>query len=776
MVGTSRSPRIEAAFARIVRYRWAILTVYALLVPGALVLALRIPSDSSLERMIVASHPDVVATREFQRIFPERPAALLLVESPDPLSRETVAAAWALETALNRIPGVSSYSALTVLERLRPGAASRSDAATDLKRLVSGTAFFREQGLVSSHALGLVLALDVKDRAGRDAALDAIDRVTAEVRASESGRSGIAVIRRVGRPWVDSWLERETGKASLRYFPVFGAFVVLLTYSLYRSVRALVAILASLGVAVLLGVSLARLMGFGFTIVSSLVPLTLMITTSASLIYLHSRFVDQPADVQLERHRVEALANKLAPVSISMFAAAVGFAALAVSEIVPIRQLGVWTSCGIGIGWVVCFTLYPALQTILRAPTRRRRAVAGSRMVHAAVALPRWSYRWRWVLLPVVGVLGAAGFLAFVGVPGTLTPMRLATDALDYVDPNLPVVGDTRAFADTILGRTSVSVWVTVPNGTVLAPETIGALDALSRAIRRQSVVGSVVGLPAILGLRRYASGQGDTLPSDPAELARATSDVEQLLLTEPAVAAWVDMSTLGSTYLTVTSRAADTEGFGGLERAIGAAWDETRRRAPGLSKAAYKIVGTGVLEDHISAQLVPTLTKSFGVTLGIIFLTFLLVFRSGPARLIAMVPSLFAILVMFLVMRLAGIQLNVATILIATTVLGATENDQVHFFYHFQEARNGATTEQALGHAILVAGHAIVFATVINAGGFLALILSSLPPMRQFGILMSLAFMLALLADATALLASLWVVFGERPQAGTIAKIGGGG
>ncbi len=766
MFGTRRSLRIEAAFARIVRFRWAILTVYALLVPGALALALRIPSDSSLERMVVDSHPDVAATRAFQRIFPERPAALLLLESPDPFSSATVAATWALQGELDRIPGVSTYSALTILERLRPGAASRPGFAEDLRRFASGTASFRDQGLASSHALGVVLAFDVADRAARDAALDAVDRAVADAQSTEPGLSGVTAIRRVGRPWLDSWLERETGNASLRYFPVFGVFVVLLTYLLYRSVRALVAILASLGVAVLLGVSLAGLTGFGFTVVSPLVPLTLLITTSASLVYLHSRFVDQPPDIELERHRVGALTNKLAAVSISMFAAAVGFAALAVSEIVPIRQLGIWASGGIGISWVVCFTLYPALQAILKAPTRRQRTVAGTWMARAADTLPRWSYRWRWVLLPLAVALAAAGFVALVGFPGRLAPMRIATDALDYVDPGLPVARDTRAFAETVLGRTSVSVWVTVPDETLLAAGTIGALDSLSRAIRRQPAVGSVVGLPAILRLRRYASGHGDSLPTDPAELARATSDLEQLLLTEPALAVWVDMSTLGSTYLTVTSRAGDIEGFGGLERAIGAAWDETSRVSPALASATYQIVGIGVLEDHISAELVPTLTQSFGVTFGVIFLTFLLVFRSGPARLIAMVPSLFAILVMFLVMRLTGIQLNVATILIATTVLGATENDQVHFFYHFQEVRNGATTEQALGHAIRVAGHAIVFATVINAGGFLALILSSLPPMRQFGILTSLAFALALLADATALLASLWVVFRERPEA----------
>jgi predicted RND superfamily exporter protein len=102
---------------------------------------------------------------------------------------------------------------------------------------------------------------------------------------------------------------------------------------------------------------------------------------------------------------------------------------------------------------------------------------------------------------------------------------------------------------------------------------------------------------------------------------------------------------------------------------------------------------------------------------------------------------------------------LNIATILIGSTVLGATENDQIHFFYHFQEGRTAGTTAGALRHALLVAGRPILFATLINASGFLALVLSDLPPMREFGIVASSAFILALLADFTALPAALWIL-----------------
>ena len=158
-----------------------------------------------------------------------------------------------------------------------------------------------------------------------------------------------------------------------------------------------------------------------------------------------------------------------------------------------------------------------------------------------------------------------------------------------------------------------------------------------------------------------------------------------------------------------------------------------------------------------MGASLVPTLAQSFAITAALIFLVFLAVFRSASARLMAMIPSVFAILVTFLGMRLTGTPLNVATILIATTVLGTTENDQIHFFHHLHEVDGPGRLDAALRHALRVSGRAIAFATLVNAAGFLGLAFSSFPPLRQFGVVTSAAFLLAMLA-------SLWLLRRERP------------
>ena len=75
--------------------------------------------------------------------------------------------------------------------------------------------------------------------------------------------------------------------------------------------------------------------------------------------------------------------------SASVLAALLGFAALAVSQIRPIREMGVWTASGLAISWLTAFTLFPALQRVLKAPTRQGMTPAGKLYVRFADAIPR---------------------------------------------------------------------------------------------------------------------------------------------------------------------------------------------------------------------------------------------------------------------------------------------------------------------------------------------------------------------------------------------------
>lgn len=751
----------ERLFRALLARRRLVLAGYAVVLPLALLLALRVPTDNGVDRLIVESDPDYQATRAFQQKFPEGMRVLLVLEAPDPYAPAVLAAVADLEGRLGRLPGVEAFSALTVYRRVRPDFTASPDQAEDFRRFATGTRLFRRQGLAGDTFLGLPLELRVPRPEGRDRVLRAIDEVLRPLEGSGIFRK----VRRLGDPYVDAWLEDQTGRKSLPYFALFGAFVVALNLVLYRSARTLVAFLLTLAVAVGGSVGLASLLGFGFTIVSSLVPLTVLVTATANLVYVHSRFVDNPEGAPFDEHLVRALANKFVPCTASIFAAAVGFAALAVSAIRPIREMGIWVGCGLAFTWLVVFTLFPCLQKTLRTPMRHERETAGRRLRAVAHALPGWTYRGRFGIVAASLLLCLAGLLALTGFPGVLPGMPLETDRLAYVDPGLPLADDIRWFERSVAGLSVSHLWIRAPEGGILDPEVLRALAELADRLEADERVSATTGPTTTLRFLRYVGGQGDRLPQDPSAWPKLAGDLEQLLLREKALRDYVDVGTLGDARLTVLARDAAFGGFAGESAFFAEAWRATVARHPALAGCSMRVVGQALLESKISDRLVPTLAESFVLTAAVIFVAFLVVFRSGTARLLAMIPSVFAILVMFLVMRVFGISLNVATILIASTVLGASENDQIHFFYHYLEGRRLGPPEAALRHTLIVAGRAILFATLINAGGFLALALSDLPPMRQFGIVAASAFLLSMLADFTALPAALWILSRERPS-----------
>jgi uncharacterized protein len=735
--------------ARIVSLRAPILLVYALLVPLAAFRAARIPSEGGLERLIEPSDPDYAATRDFQRIFPDSPSVILLFESDDPWAPANVTRVDSAARELRATPHLGAFSVLDAVRRARPAA-----PLGELRRLATGTEFFRKQGLLGNRFLSVVVDLDVHGAAERDAALASIDAALA--------RAGAGAVRKVGAPYVQSWIERESGAASVRYFPFFGALVVGTALLLYRSVRTLLAFVLALGSAVALAVAAGGLLGFTFTIVSVLVPLTVLVTTLATLVYLQSRFVDRPPGTPVAGHQLAALRNKLLPVTASTFAAVLGFAALSVSRVRPIRELGIWTALGLAISWVVAFTLFPALQLVMRTPTGTTRVASGRIYGRLAAALPAFTFRHRRALVTTALLLCAAGAIALFGIPGRLRPMPVAVDSLTYIDPSLPLRSDLVWFRTNVADLNVAHVWIHLPRPAATDPEVLHAVDRFQSAIEAVPSVIAVLGPTTFLRLRRYFAGGGERLPEDGAQFARAAADLEQMLLAEPGLRGYVDVNGLRDLNVTVLFGHGDVEGYAALSRNIARAWDGLRATAP--AGARMRVVGESLLEVKVGASLVPTLAQSFAITAALIFVVFLFVFRSGTARVLAMIPSLFAILATFLGMRLFGASLNVATILIATTVLGTTENDQIHFFHHLHE-RDGHPLDDGLGHALRVSGHAIVFATLINAAGFLALSVSSFPPLRQFGLVTSAAFVLALIADFTALPAGLWIVDRRRRQ-----------
>jgi predicted RND superfamily exporter protein len=755
------SPRLVQVFQHILRARGWIAGAFLLLAALGIYGASKVADDPAIERLVVPGDPVASATANFDRVFPEGEQALIMLESPDPLGLAAVRAADGLEHGLAKIPNVEAHSLLDLFRRANSSAEISADEATHLRAFATGTTLFRRAGLLGSDYLGIALELRVKTPADRDRALKAIDALALPL-ASSTGP--ITKVRRVGSPWLDAWLERQTGAATARFMPLFGIFLTTLVLIIYRSWRAVLAIILTLGTLVAIAMGLADVFGWSHTVISTLVPLTVMVTTTATLVYLHSRYIEPDDSPTPLEHHARAIANKFLPCTASMFATAVGFGALAISDIRPVREMGVWTACGLVAAWIGCFTLFPALQSLLRTPLRSEKVPAGKWFPGFVDWLVPASRRYRWPLVGGALAMMLCGAAALFGVPGVLAPLALEMDVLTYVNPSEQVAKDTRHFEQSN-GLDVAELWLQTPPGHALDANFLRAVEQLTRRLEADPRITAVDGPTSVLRWARYIQTGSDQLPTEQSAWPKLAADLEQVLLTEPGARKYVDVADLANVRLSIRGRAKQFGRTGAMPAWITQQWAAAQESIPALRAVRGSVVGKGVVGADITQRLLPTLTESFALTASVIFCAFLLVFRSPSARVMTMIPSLFAILSVFVVMRLTGIPLNIATILIGSTVLGATENDQIHFFYHFQEGRSTGTTSGALQHALLIAGRPILFATMINASGFLALVLSDLPPMREFGIVSSTAFVLALLADFTALPAALWILSRFDPE-----------
>ena len=285
-------------FLGVLRARLWIVGAFVLLTAAGIYGALRLPTDSAIDRLIVPDDPVARATAEFERVFPEGDQALLMLEAPDPLSPDTLRAADHLERQLSKIAHVEPHSLLTLFSHGTQTGEITDSQAQQLRKFATGTKLFRRAGLLGDNYIGIALELRVNSPAERNTVLAAIDALVLPL--DKAGKPFTAV-RRVGSPWLDAWLESQTGSATKRSMPLFGIFLMTLVVLVYRSWRVLLAIILTLGAVVAIAVGQAYIFGWTNTVVSALVPLTVMVTTTATLVYLHSRFME-PARKQFENY------------------------------------------------------------------------------------------------------------------------------------------------------------------------------------------------------------------------------------------------------------------------------------------------------------------------------------------------------------------------------------------------------------------------------------------------------------------------------------------
>ena len=178
---------------------------------------------------------------------------------------------------------------------------------------------------------------------------------------------------------------------------------------------------------------------------------------------------------------------------------------------------------------------------------------------------------------------------------------------------------------------------------------------------------------------------------------------------------------------------------------------------------ARYIVTGVPVVAEGLADAVQRSIFILLGAALVLMAGTLALVFRSR-LRLLPLGLALAAAAMTFGALSLAGGSLTMASIAALPVLIGLAVDYAIQFQARFDEAEARGDPEPAVA-AVVAGGPTIITAGLATATGFLVLLLSPVPMVRGFGLLLVLGIVLALGCALCAGFAAL-VRFRARPRA----------
>ena len=136
--------------------------------------------------------------------------------------------------------------------------------------------------------------------------------------------------------------------------------------------------------------------------------------------------------------------------------------------------------------------------------------------------------------------------------------------------------------------------------------------------------------------------------------------------------------------------------------------------------------------------ELIKGLTSSLIMAFVLIAIVFIFLLRSIPAGLIAMIPNVFPVVVVFGYMSYAGILVDVGTMMTASVALGVAVDDTMHYLTWFSDGvSSGLAPKDAALNAYRRCATAMTQSTLIAGLGLSSFAFSTFVPTQRFGVLM---------------------------------------
>ncbi|MEO2034054.1 MAG: MMPL family transporter [Planctomycetaceae bacterium] len=763
---------------------------------------------------------DILATLEDMSLVDARFVdSKLLPPSADEVPDEDTSAGKLNDALTMWVRDQPAFDLAVTWPQMHSDPAGQQQAIEALKNLAAGDAdvhgshepCVEDVFFIDGSQAALTVTLSETGVAEREASLAVVREACLQAGVSEDD------LRLGGRPVVSAELNKAVARAGwnrsyeLWDFPhrspvLFSMSVsILLSLWMLKSLRLAVLVQVVAVVTVLASIAIVPVTGGSMNMVLVVMPTLLAVLTTSAAIHLanywkHSAVRDEEASV------IQAASTAWLPCCLASGTTAIGLGSLLVSNLIPVKDFGIYSALGCIISFFMVLYLLPSLMLYWR----RLPPEAAELNTHAWNTLGLWLSRLRYpavILCVLITVVCGYGLIHF----------RTETKVIRYFPPDSRLYQDYVFLEDNLSGIISVDTIVRFSKearinskdrkksrsdvqGQMTFMDRARTVMALQSKIREHKEISGTLSLASFLDLRdrsqlSFAQFQAQNRTEDAIteKLENPDQESEDIasLLSLPETATpgpapgEPELNAAGDELWRISAQASILSDLD-LE-ILTAELDEiasshlanvtvTNRKREEVNVNGVGHVVTGLIPVFLRTQqaVLESLINSFGMAFALIAIVMMILFRSLRAGLITMLPNLMPVIIVFGALSWARLRVDIGTMITASVALGIAVDGTLHLITWFQELlKQGKTIPESVAGALSHCGPAMLQTSAIIGLGMVALLPAELLLISRFGWMLAALIFAALVADIVLLPALLAGPLGTLIQRSIVRQQG---
>ncbi|WP_077285923.1 efflux RND transporter permease subunit [Cognaticolwellia aestuarii] len=519
--------------------------------------------------------------------------------------------------------------------------------------------------------------------------------------------------------------------------------IIMLLWFLFRQLSWVLLPIVCCATSVVMTVGLLAALNFKVTVISANVFALQIILSLAMIIHLivhYQELVLKHSDWSHQQLVLATIKEKIKPCFYAGLTTTIGFGSLIFSGVQPVISFGWMMVFAMLVSFIVSLVFFPALLLAIfnkQAFVKQHKKIENGMSATASFVKARpKSIIFTSLLLTLVGILGCFNLSA-------------ENSFLNYFSESTDVRKELSFIDQEFGGSTPFDLLLDIPDeqiksGLVISASTVQTITAIQNMLAKQQAIGAITSIADFTKIAQVVNAK----PLTEYELTALYKSLD----TELQQALFGAYFSEKKQQIRISMRVQDSTQD--LNRADLLAKIHQELANIGIPKQQYTLTGLFILYQNVLSRLVDSQVLTILIVYAAMAVTLMIIFSSIKVAWIALVPNIITTSVIMGILGIFAIPLDLMTITIAAVAMGISMDDTIHYIHRYlAELKREPNNEKAwVKRTNLSVGYALIYTTTVIVIGFGSLVFSNFVPSMLFGLLTSIAMVVALLTDITTL------------------------